>query len=131
MSNNNKSQEQYLLETEQPLSEPLQLKLDQIKKLKQKGEVLYSNDFRPNAAIGELKEKYSGLEQGEKTEEEFQVAGRITGFRKHGKATFADIKDSRDKLQLYLSLKVVGDDGYEKFNQLDIGDWIRGKRSSF
>ncbi|MCG9479028.1 MAG: lysine--tRNA ligase [Actinomycetia bacterium] len=124
MSNNNKSQEQYLLETEQPLSEPLQLKLEQIKKLKQKGEILYSNDFRPSAVIGDLKEQYSGLEQGEKTEEEFQVAGRITGFRKHGKATFADIKDSRDKLQLYLSLKVVGDEGYEKFNQLDIGDWI-------
>jgi len=69
--------------------------------------------------------------RADQTEEEFQVAGRITGFRKHGKATFADIKDSGDKLQLYLSLKVVGEERYERFGQLDIGDWIGVKGHLF
>ncbi|MDD3776419.1 MAG: lysine--tRNA ligase [Actinomycetota bacterium] len=122
--NNSSFNEKYLVETEQPLSEPLQLKLDQIKSMKQKGEKLYCNDFKPDIDLETLKEKFKDLQQGDKTPREFKVAGRITGFRKHGKATFADLKDPKGKLQLYLSQKVVGEEQYHKFGQLDIGDWI-------
>ncbi len=45
-------------------------------------------------------------------------------FRKHGKATFSDIKDASGKIQLYINLKKVGEDAYSEFLDLDIGDWV-------
>lgn len=65
--NNSSFNEKYLVETEQPLSEPLQLKLDQIKSMKQKGEKLYCNDFKPDIDLETLKEKFKDLQQGDKT----------------------------------------------------------------
>ncbi len=124
MNENNREENPYLLETEKPLSEPLKIKLEKIKKLKRQGKNLYYSGFRPQAKISELRKEYGDLKQGEKSEKKYSIAGRITIFRKHGKATFCDIIDSTGKLQLYLSLKVLGQERYEEFNELDIGDWI-------
>ncbi len=114
----------FLLETEKPLSEPLQVKLEKIKRLRKQGKTLYGGGFAPDAKVADLKKEFDSLEQGQKSGESFGIAGRIIIFRKHGKATFCDLKDSTGKLQLYLSQKVVGEERYQEFNELDIGDWI-------
>ncbi|MGM0367289.1 MAG: lysine--tRNA ligase [Actinomycetota bacterium] len=114
----------FLLEDEKNLSDPLKLKLEKIKKYRKENKNLYNIDFKPDVEISSLKDKYEGIETGEKIEESFKVAGRIIIFRKHGKATFCDIQDFSGKLQLYLSLKEVGEEAYQYFNDLDIGDWV-------
>jgi lysyl-tRNA synthetase, class II len=116
---------EYLLETEEPLAETLKAKLDKIKSLKSKGIKLYGNKFDKNNDISSIREKYLGLLAGEKAEDLFKIAGRIMIFRRHGKATFCDIKDSTGKIQLFLSLNSIGEEKYNAFSeQLDIGDWI-------
>jgi len=114
----------YYVEIEEPLNESMQIKLDKIKDAVSSGKQLYSSSFDKNISISEIKEKYAGLEAGEKAEEVFRIAGRIMIFRVHGKATFCDLKDSDDKLQLYLNIKNIGEDKYNDFLSLDIGDWI-------
>jgi lysyl-tRNA synthetase, class II len=52
------------------------------------------------------------------------VAGRIVALRGHGKAGFAHIFDSGQRLQLYVKLDNVGPKGYELFQLLDLGDLI-------
>ncbi len=113
-----------ILETEKPLPEPLEIKLEKIKRLKQQGHKLYDDRFEPQQKIAALREQYAALEQGQKSEQAYRIAGRIMIFRKHGKATFCDLMDATGKLQLYLNQKAVGKEAFDGFNDLDIGDWI-------
>ena len=52
------------------------------------------------------------------------LAGRITARRGHGKAAFANIQDGTGQIQIYARLNDVGEQAYELFTKLDIGDII-------
>ena len=124
MSQKDNSKNDYLLELEDNPGEPLKLKLDKIKSLVTLGKELYSPNFAKNISISELQKKYSSLNSGEKSDDFLKLAGRIMIFRVHGKATFCDIKDQDEKVQLYINIKNVGDEKYNEFLNLDIGDWV-------
>ena len=53
-----------------------------------------------------------------------RVAGRIVNLRVHGKAGFAHILGSGQRLQIYVKLDNVGAEAYELFQLLDLGDFI-------
>ena len=53
-----------------------------------------------------------------------RIAGRITAHRDMGKSHFFDVSDFRGRIQCYLNAKAVGDEQFEIFSQLDLGDWI-------
>jgi len=53
-----------------------------------------------------------------------RLAGRIMAVRGHGKASFAHLMDMSGRVQLYFRQDVLGDDLYENFRLLDIGDII-------
>src|SRR5262249_31951529 len=53
-----------------------------------------------------------------------RVAGRILTIRLHGKAGFAHIQGQGKRLQVYVKLDVVGEQGFRLFELLDIGDVI-------
>jgi len=122
---------EYLLEMEGSLSEPLKIKLEKIKALKKAGEDIYKGRYDRSSQAKDIREGYSYLEAGQKTEDVFKVAGRIMIFRRHGKATFADIRDFTGDIQLYVNLKNIGEEKYNKFLDLDIGDWIGVEGSVF
>lgn len=63
--------------------------------------------------------KFTGLEG--KT---VSIAGRIMTKRGHGKASFAHIQDSEGRIQLYIRQDSVGEEKYDLFQNLDIGDII-------
>lgn len=53
-----------------------------------------------------------------------RLAGRLIARRGHGKATFADLQDGSGRIQIYVRLNDVGEDKYQLFKSLDIGDII-------
>jgi len=53
-----------------------------------------------------------------------KVAGRLMAIRGMGNAIFADIKDRTDRIQLFVSKKVIGDEAFASFKKLDIGDLV-------
>jgi lysyl-tRNA synthetase class 2 len=53
-----------------------------------------------------------------------RLAGRLVSVRGHGKASFANLMDMSGKVQLYFRQDVLGDETYELFHLLDIGDII-------
>ncbi len=60
------------------------------------------------------------------------IAGRLTAFRGHGKAAFADLRDRTGRIQLHARLDVLGDQGYADFSDLtDIGDIVGVKGTVF
>ncbi|MCZ6892250.1 MAG: lysine--tRNA ligase [Chloroflexi bacterium] len=58
-----------------------------------------------------------------RTRKRFAVAGRITGVRPHGKATFLDLRDGTQKLQVHLRRDILKK-GYDLVDNLDLGDLL-------
>ena len=75
MSQKDNSKNDYLLELDDSLGEPLKLKLDKIKSLVAQGKELYAASFKKNISIIELQKKYSSLAPGEKSDEFLKLAG--------------------------------------------------------
>lgn len=53
-----------------------------------------------------------------------RVAGRVMAVRGHGKASFAHLMDMSGRIQLYFRQDALGEQLYERFKLLDIGDII-------
>jgi lysyl-tRNA synthetase class 2 len=52
------------------------------------------------------------------------VAGRIVALRPHGKTTFGHVQDETGSVQVYARRDQLGDDEYELFKLLDLGDHV-------
>ena len=91
-------------------------KLEDIRENDKKG---YDDKYEPTHHAREITDDFSELE-GEKV----SLAGRLMAIRTHGKATFADLMDMSGKIQLFVSFNKVGEESYEFFTDLDIGDIV-------
>lgn len=96
-------------------------KLDQ---LIESGQSPYLNRFPDPEPVTPLLERYESFENGESSEEEHRVAGRILIKRGHGKATFLVLKDTTGRVQLYGNIDILGEEDYTDFQRLDIGDVV-------
>ncbi len=81
----------------------------------------YSNDFNREDINSYVVENFDELEAEEKV---VKVAGRIMALRDHGKSSFADLVDMSGKVQLYVKKNKVGEEVYDLFTGLNIGDHI-------
>ncbi|MFH1665395.1 MAG: lysine--tRNA ligase [Candidatus Omnitrophota bacterium] len=88
--------------------------LDEFKKA---GVEPFGRAFPGVESIGPFKDNY---EEGRKV----RIAGRIMARREHGKSAFLDIKDFTGKVQAYIKKDTVGEEAYNLFKSLDIGDII-------
>ncbi|MFW6389608.1 MAG: lysine--tRNA ligase [Halanaerobiales bacterium] len=87
---------------------------------------LKENDINPYGTKFEVTNKAAEIENNfDKFEDkEVSLAGRIMAVRTHGKASFADIMDMSGRIQLYVKVDLIGEERYETFTELDIGDII-------
>ncbi|MEN8141000.1 MAG: lysine--tRNA ligase [Thermodesulfobacteriota bacterium] len=87
------------------------------------GVELYTNTFKPVHHINDIlpRELHDNQElalpEGKKT-----IAGRIIAMRKFGKAAFLQIQDESGRGQVYIKKSEVGEESFEVFKKLDIGD---------
>jgi lysyl-tRNA synthetase class 2 len=103
--------------------EQRQKKLEQIQAL---GHEPYPREFRWSHTPGVLAEAYrnSTKEELEASKPEVRVAGRIVSYRDMGKAGFAHLQGSGSRIQIYVRKDVVGEQGFQLFHLLDLGDSI-------
>ena len=90
----------------------------------------YWERFSPQDKIKKIREKFGQIKKGEKTAVNVSIAGRVIAQRAHGKATFFDLKDGTDKIQLYGRFDRLNDK-YELLSKIDIGDIIGVKGEVF
>jgi lysyl-tRNA synthetase, class II len=116
---------------EHPLShfEPQDQYLQRQKKLAEieaLGHEAYPHKFDWTATPAELVEKYASADAAalEAEKPAVRVAGRIVGLRLHGKAGFAHISGSGQRLQIYIKLDIVGLRTFELFQMIDLGDFV-------
>ena len=100
-----------------------QKKLAEIEAL---GHQAYPHKFDSTATPPEIFEKYGSADAAtlETAKPAVRVAGRIVNLRVHGKAGFAHILGSGQRLQIYVKLDNVGAKPYQLFQLFDLGDFI-------
>lgn len=97
---------------------------ENLQKLRAVGINGYGHKYNITHQAQEIKTSFCELEGNQ-----VSLMGRITAKRTHGKAAFADLTDDSGKIQIYLSINDIGNEQFDIFAKIDIGDIIgvRGK----
>ena len=110
-------------EFERSLFDLRKSKLVEIEKL---GQAAYPNQFPASHSIPDVRAKWgqSQAEDLEANRAAVSVAGRIMAIRAQGKAGFATLQQGGERLQIYVRLDAVGEQGFALYKLLDLGDHI-------
>ncbi len=93
-----------------------------LKSLEAKGIFPFANKFAPDTECNIAR---SGFDSGTLTEgHRVSVAGRITAHRDMGKSMFIDVRDQSGRIQVYAQKNVIGDEQFNIFTHLDLGDFV-------
>lgn len=101
----------------QDLNELKRVRLEKLKELREMNidpfGARFDRDSYARAILDDF-ENYEG--------KNVKIAGRIMSKRRHGKAGFANLQDFSGTIQLYMRQNDLGEEKYELFKKLDIGD---------
>lgn len=102
------------------LSEILQIRRDKLSELQNSGNDPYKvTKFDFTNYANDIKADYDNFEG--KT---VRIAGRMMSRRIMGKASFYNVQDSTEGIQVYIRRDDVGEDSYASFKKYDIGDIV-------
>jgi len=90
----------------------------------------FPNDFRPDQSASEVHARFGGLDDaGLAAAPEIAIAGRVVAIRDFGKAAFLHLLDRGTRLQVHVRRDAVGEDAFDAYKGLDVGDVVavRGK----
>jgi lysyl-tRNA synthetase class 2 len=110
------------------LSPVLQQRLEKLDRLRELGVEPWPVGFTRDTRVGEVLATFEELKERGGT---FTLAGRLTALRRMGKATFAELMDGGEKIQLYIQRDGVGADTYDVFKLFDIGDIVGVEGKAF
>lgn len=111
-------------------NEYVRMRRQKVKDLRKMGIDPYANGIVPTHTAAQIHRTY-GDTDGEglkKVEEVFSIAGRIMAIRAFGKAAFLQVKDQTDKLQIFVQKQGLGEELFNLYKMMDIGDfgWFSG-----
>ncbi len=134
---------------ERELSELLQVRRDKLKELQGEGrDPFHVTKFDRTHKASDIKDKYTeeereitkrGTEETEKIMAKISdldgqtvtVAGRIMSKRGMGKVGFVHLADISGQIQLFVKKDVLGEEEYNRFKKLDIGDILGAEGEVF
>ncbi|HET7103688.1 MAG TPA: lysine--tRNA ligase [Terracidiphilus sp.] len=110
-------------EFERNLFELRKAKLAEIEGL---GQAAYPNQFPASHTITAIRETWnnSSAEELDAARKTVAIAGRIMAIRTQGKAGFATLQQGGQRLQIYVRLDAVGEQGFALYKLLDLGDHV-------
>src|SRR5262245_8967556 len=93
--------------------------------LRARGAIPYPNDFRPDQRAAEVHARFGELDDAALAEAPaVRVAGRVVALRDFGKAGFVQLQDRGIRLQVHVRRDAVGEEAFEQYRALDVGDVI-------
>src|SRR6476646_158130 len=97
-----------------------------VERLRAAGVDPYPHSFPGRTHVEEIAAAHdpAALGEGEHDEFSYRVMGRITGKRGHGKTAFLDVRDITGTIQAYARRDVLGEEAFERVEDLDIGDLV-------
>ncbi len=84
----------------------------------------FKNKFAPSETCGAARAHYA---EGR----EVAVAGRLTAHRDMGKSMFIDVRDQTGRIQVYAQKNALGDEQFDIFRHLDLGDFMGARGTLF
>ena len=114
-------------ENQEEYSELARIRRDKLAKLQSEGRDPFAiTKFEQNAFSADIKDKFDEYEN-----KDVVVAGRIMSKRDMGKAFFADLMDTKGRIQLYVRINDLGEESFQEFKRWDIGDIIGAEGFAF
>jgi len=102
------------------------LRKDKLRQIAALGQQAYPNQFLATHSLAEVRQEFSNTapEALEAQRPTVTVAGRIMAIRAQGKAGFAQLQQGGERLQIYVRLDAVGEQAFQLYKLLDLGDHI-------
>ncbi len=86
----------------------------------------FPSRFPVDGTLQQLSAAHGGAtaEELQEAQPAVRIAGRLVAVREHGKSVFADLDDGSSKLQCHARQKVLGEDRFRAWLDLDLGDFV-------
>lgn len=108
----------------------VKIRREKAARLREMGINPYVNGIVPGSTALEINRKYESTDAAglERLKETFSIAGRIMAIRAFGKAAFLKVRDRTGSLQVFVQKQQLGDEQFELYKMLDVGDfaWFEG-----
>jgi lysyl-tRNA synthetase class 2 len=105
-------------------SDLLAARQSKLRSLRAAGVEPFPHQFQRVEPIDSVRRAHQGLADGEETEAEHRVAGRLAARRGQGKMAFLDLVDRSGRIQLQARADTLGAEPMERLLSLDLGDLI-------
>lgn len=117
--------------SEQAYNELVAIRREKLAALQADGNDPFSiTSYPQDSYADEVKAGFKDLAEGEEGRK-VCMAGRMMSKRVMGKASFADLRDTTDTIQMYIRRDDIGTDAYQAFKKFDIGDIVGVKGEVF
>lgn len=102
------------------------LRQEKLRQISALGLETYPNQFTASHDVANLRGAYDGstAEQLDAARTTVSVAGRLMAIRPQGKAGFGQLQQSGQRIQIYVRRDAVGEQAFELFKLLDLGDHV-------
>jgi lysyl-tRNA synthetase, class II len=103
-----------------------ELRREKLKRIEALGQPTYRSRYEFTHSVEQIRAEYAAKtgEELEAARVHVRIAGRIMAIRLMGKAGFAHLQQGGQKLQIYVKKDAVGDQGFDLYKLLDLGDHI-------
>ncbi|EIT84153.1 lysyl-tRNA ligase [Fictibacillus macauensis ZFHKF-1] len=108
------------------LNDLLRVRREKLNALQESGQDPFGTKYVRTHAAQDILTQFENVTKEELEEQgvEVTIAGRIMTKRGKGKAGFAHIQDLTGQIQIYVRLDAVGEESYNLFTTIDIGDIV-------
>lgn len=115
------------------LNDQLVVRRQKMQAFRDNGMDPFGGRFERTHLSQEIIEQYGELskEELEEASREVVIAGRVMTKRGKGKAGFAHIQDLKGQIQIYVRKDAIGEEAYEFYNTVDLGDILGIKGTVF
>jgi lysyl-tRNA synthetase class 2 len=96
-------------------------RIEKMEKLRERGENPYPYRFEVTHNTAIVCDDEKSLTEGETA---VALAGRVMSLRGHGKTMFGHLEDASGRLQFYVRKDQLGDEPYESFKLVEVGDLV-------
>lgn len=106
---------------EEKLNDQMQVRREKMQEFIDAGVYPFGQKYNWDHHAQEVKDQAEALEKNETV---VSVAGRLMAIRRHGKTAFCVLRDLSGEIQLYFRKDVLGEESYNLFKLLDLGDIV-------
>ena len=109
-----------------PKEDLFEIRAQKLEAFEDSGGVAFPRGFDVDASLGSVAARFANhdTEELRTSPTNFRLAGRIQTKREHGKTSFSDIGDGSGSIQLYVRQDNLGEEVYDAWQTLDIGDYV-------